>query len=87
LEQQNRDRQDLTCITHAHARELALESDLTRPSCSRRIRISPGVVGGGAVTDEFYRPRSSPGAAGDTQGSRAHPELHITVPLTSIRVY
>jgi len=83
LEQQNRDRQDLTRITHAHARELALEADPDAPLLfAAHPDFKQGVVGLAAarLTDEFYRPsvvaRRGPKT---TQGSaRSIPEFHIT---------
>ncbi|MBF8285578.1 MAG: recJ [Anaerolineales bacterium] len=83
LEQQNRDRQDLTRITHAHARELALEADPDAPLLfAAHPDFKPGVVGLAAarLTDEFYRP-SVVAMRGPktTQGSaRSIPEFHIT---------
>ncbi len=83
LEQQNRDRQDLTRITHAHARELALEADPDAPLLfAAHPDFKQGVVGLAAarLTDEFYRPsvvaRRDPDL---TKGSaRSIPEFHIT---------
>lgn len=83
LEQQNRDRQDLTRITHAHARELALAADPDAPLLfAAHPDFKQGVVGLAAarLTDEFYRP-SVVAWRGleETKGSaRSIPEFHIT---------
>lgn len=83
LEQQNRDRQDLTRSTHAHARELALEADPDAPLLfAAHPDFKPGVVGLAAarLTDEFYRPSVVARRGLEvTQGSaRSIPEFHIT---------
>ena len=83
LEQQNRDRQDLTRITHAHARELALEADPDAPLLfAAHPDFKQGVVGLAAarLTDEFYRPSVVAWrGTEETKGSaRSIPEFHIT---------
>jgi single-stranded-DNA-specific exonuclease len=90
LEQQNRDRQDLTRLTHAHARQLALEKDPETPLLfAAHPDFKPGVVGLAAarLTEEFYRP-SVVAARGDdfTRGSaRSIREFHITEALDQCR--
>jgi single-stranded-DNA-specific exonuclease len=83
LEQQNRDRQDLTRITHAHAKELALGADPDAPLLfAAHPDFKPGVVGLAAarLTEEFYRPSVVATRGPDlTRGSaRSIPEFHIT---------
>ncbi len=83
LEQQNRDRQDLTRITHAHARELALEADPDAPLLfAAHPDFKPGVVGLAAarLTDEFYRPAvvATRGPEYTKGSARSIREFHIT---------
>jgi single-stranded-DNA-specific exonuclease len=83
LEQQNRDRQDLTRHTHARAREIVLESHADAPLLfAADPNFKPGVVGLAAsrLMDEFYRP-AVVATRGDefTKGSaRSIREFHIT---------
>ncbi len=83
LEQQNRDRQELTRQAQARAREIALA---THPDAALLFAADadfrPGVVGLAAarLTDEFYRPSVVATITGDvTKGSaRSIREFHIT---------
>ena len=90
LEQQNRDRQELTRRTQARAREIALSD---RGDGALLFAVDPefksGVVGLAAarLTDEFYRPAvvASQGGA-ETRGSgRSIPEFHITSALDQVK--
>jgi single-stranded-DNA-specific exonuclease len=83
LEQQNRDRQDLTRQAQARAREIALT---THPDAALLFAadpdFKPGIVGLAAarLTEEFYRPAVVATTAPDfTKGSaRSIREFHIT---------
>lgn len=83
LEQQNRDRQDLTRHTHARAREIVLAANADAPLLfAADPNFKPGVVGLAAsrLMDEFYRP-AVVATRGDefTKGSaRSIREFHIT---------
>jgi single-stranded-DNA-specific exonuclease len=86
LEAQNRERQALTRLTHAHARELALSDDPDAPLLfAAHPDFKTGVVGLAAarLTDEFYRPSVVAARKPDwTKGSaRSIPEFHITEAL------
>jgi single-stranded-DNA-specific exonuclease len=90
LEQQNRDRQELTRWTQMRAREIALSE---RGDGALLFAADPdfkaGVVGLAAarLTDEFYRPAivASQGET-ETKGSgRSIPEFHITAALDQVR--
>ena len=83
LEQQNRDRQDLTRLTHAHARQLALETDPDAPLLfAAHPDFKDGIVGLAAarLTEEFYRPAVvAHQGEKETKGSaRSIREFHIT---------
>jgi single-stranded-DNA-specific exonuclease len=89
LEEQNRERQELTRTTQARARELALQ----RPGDGALLFAAdagfrPGVVGLAAarLTDEFYRPAIvATRGAEETRGSgRSIPEFHITEALDQV---
>jgi len=90
LEQQNRDRQDLTRWTHTRARELALaRKDDGALLFAADPEFRSGVVGLAAarLTDEFYRPAvvATLGPE-ETRGSaRSIPEFHITNALDACR--
>ncbi len=83
LEAQNRERQDLTRLTHARARQLALDSG---PDAALLFAADPdfrpGVVGLAAarLTEEFYRPAVVATLGPEyTKGSaRSIREFHIT---------
>ncbi len=83
LEQQNRDRQDLTRLTHAHARQIALETDPDAPLLfAAHPDFKDGIVGLAAarLTEEFYRPAVVAHLGQEfTKGSaRSIREFHIT---------
>jgi single-stranded-DNA-specific exonuclease len=90
LEQQNRDRQELTRWTQARAREIALADRGDGALLfAADPDFRPGVVGLAAarLTDEFYRPAvvASRGEK-ETKGSgRSIPEFHITNALDQVK--
>ncbi|MEP7356259.1 MAG: DHHA1 domain-containing protein, partial [Anaerolineales bacterium] len=89
LEEQNRERQELTRWTQTRAREVALQ----RPGDGALLFAAdpdfrPGVVGLAAarLTEEFYRPAIvATRGAEETRGScRSIPEFHITDALDQV---
>lgn len=90
LEQQNRDRQELTRWTQLRAREIALSQRGDGALLfAADPEFKPGVVGLAAarLTDEFYRPAvvASRGET-ETKGSaRSIPEFHITAALDQVK--
>jgi single-stranded-DNA-specific exonuclease len=90
LEQQNRDRQELTRWTQARARDIALTTYGDGALLfAADPDFKPGIVGLAAarLTDEFYRPAVVAAAGPDeTKGSaRSIPEFHITNALDQVR--
>ena len=90
LEQQNRDRQDLTRLTHVHARQIALETDPDAPLLfAAHPDFKDGIVGLAAarLTEEFYRPAVVAHKGPEfTKGSaRSIREFHITEALDECR--
>lgn len=86
LEQQNRERQELTKEITKHARELAREQDPdTMFLFAAHQSFNPGVVGLAAarLVEEFYRPAAVASIGdGETKGSaRSIGEFHITQAL------
>jgi len=83
LEQQNRDRQDLTRSTHERAREIVLASHADAPLLfAADPNFKPGVVGLAAsrLMDEFYRPAvvATRGEEFTKGSARSIREFHIT---------
>jgi single-stranded-DNA-specific exonuclease len=90
LEQQNRDRQDLTRQTHARARQIALEADPEAPLLFAAHRdFKEGIVGLAAarLAEEFYRPAVVVYLGPDTSkgSARSIREFHITEALDACR--
>jgi len=83
LEQQNRDRQDLTRLTHERAREIVLASHTEAPLLfAADPDFKAGVVGLAAsrLMDEFYRPAvvATRGEEFTKGSARSIREFHIT---------
>ena len=90
LEQQNRERQELTHLTHLRAREIALAEQRDQPLLfAADDNFKEGIIGLAAarLCDEFYRPAVvvSRGPLFSKGSARSIREFHITTALDECR--